>query len=143
MFFLYSLVNYNTSCEMPTCILYPVSTELFTFVSLIYESYMLKTLCPFLGKKKKSEGDVAFLFFVLHSLKVAVINLGRRRRMRKQTQGRFENCIVTDSWNILEAIIRSLLNSQGNENYNSHYIWKCIAKRNWKLELKSLPLSET
>lgn len=53
MFFLYSLVSYNTSCEMPACILYPVSTDLFTFISLIYESHMLKTLCPFLGKKKK------------------------------------------------------------------------------------------
>lgn len=109
----------------------------------------MKAICKklyalFWEKKKKKVREMWLsYFFVLHSLKVAVTNLGRRRRMRKQTQGRFENCIVTDSWNILEAMIRSLLNSQGNENYNSHYIWKCIAKRNWKLELKSLPLSET
>lgn len=52
MFFLNVLVSYITSCEMPPYTLYFVSIELFIFVFLIYESYTLNTLCPFLEKKK-------------------------------------------------------------------------------------------
>ena len=74
---------------------------------------------------------MAFLLFVshpYHSLEIAAVNLGKKKKKKKGS--RFEYCIITDTQNSVEAIIRSLLNSPG----------KCTAKRNWKLELKNLPL---
>ena len=94
MFFLNVLVSYITSCEMPPYTLYFVSIELFILVFLIYESYMLNTLCHFL--EKKTETAVAFLLFVwypYHSLEVVAINWGRR----KKKGSRFEYCIITNT----------------------------------------------
>ena len=62
MFFLNVLVSYITSCEMPPYTLYFVSIELFIFVFLIYESYTLNTLCPFLEKKVRGLWLSYFLY---------------------------------------------------------------------------------
>lgn len=52
MFFFYLLANCISFCEMSPHILCLVSTELFIFAFLIDESYTLKTLGSFLGKKR-------------------------------------------------------------------------------------------
>ena len=74
-----------TSLLVKCLLIHFVSIELFIFAFLIYESYMLNTLCTFL--EKKSEGAVAFLLFVLHpyhSLEIAAVNLGKKKKKKKE-----------------------------------------------------------